>query len=371
VRGINHLSACFPKEFPIRLSPTFTPAAIIRNGGISRHGRLPWLCHLSGGRHRRWGGGSWSGRGTGCEYDPFEKAVKALAQRQLDCDVVAIDSLLDRNQAITSADGLQINEETYRVIIVPYSECLPEELLERLNDFACLGISVVFMRNLPRRGVAAGQRAAAIIAKLQANPLVTVSEYGNLAEHLLARQIYDIRTASPEDDLYCYHYVRPGEDIYFFINGSTFKAVDTQVVFSQPDHPVGYNALNNSVYQPAFNRTGNETTVEMCLEPYESTFIIFSQKHNELAGVLPAAPLKKNMRRFELNGPWQSALRLPRNFRLSNRRRKLPDWAMFRLRNVCRLFLERSAMKLNSSGRVHPAETGYSLISERSMRLRQ
>jgi hypothetical protein len=323
VRGVNHFipHAFSPKEFP---DPDCPPHFYARGNNPQWRYFKTWsdyanrLCHLlSGGRHAATAAVVYHAEAewTGCEYDPFEKVVKALAQRQLDCDVVPIDSLLDRDQTTTSTDGLQINEETYRIIIVPYSECLPEELLERLNDFACLGISVVFMRNLPRRGVTAGQRAADIIGKLQANPLVTVSEYGNLAEHLLARQIYDIRTASPEDDLYCYHYVRPEEDIYFFINGSTFKAVDTQVIFSQTDRPVGYNALNNSVYQPTFSRTGGETTVEMCLEPYESTFIIFSQKHNELAGVLPAAPQKKNMLSdAELNGPWQIGIAAAKEF---------------------------------------------------------
>ncbi len=189
-----------PKEFP---DPDCPPHFFARGNNPQWRYFKTWsdyanrVCHLlSDGRHVATAAVVYHAEAewTGGEYDPFEKVVKALAQRQLDCDVIPIDSLLDRNQATTSADGLRINEETYRAIIVPYSECLPEELLERLNDFACLGISVVFMRNLPRRGIAAGQRATGIIAKLEANPLVTVSGYGNLAEQLLA-QAHSNRTS--------------------------------------------------------------------------------------------------------------------------------------------------------------------------------
>lgn len=309
VRGVNHFvpHAFSAKNFP---DPDCPPH-------FYAHGHNPqwryfktWsdyanrICHLlSGGRHvapvaivyhaeAEW---------TGGEYDPFEKTVKVLMQRQIDCDIVPVDCLLDNGQTKISAGKLCINQENYQIIIVPYAEYLPESFLERLNDFTLHGMRIAFMRDLPARGLTGDK---SILSSLLNNPLVTVVEYTQLAEQLLEWNLFDIRATTIENDLQYYHYSRPDEDIYFFINGSTFNTIDTQIIFRQTNRAVGYNPMDNSIYQPIFKQVDNKTTLEICLEPYESTFIIFSGKHNEMSAPLPEAVLRKNVRPcMELKNP--------------------------------------------------------------------
>jgi hypothetical protein len=111
---------------------------------------------------------------TGGKYDPFEKVAKVLMQGQIDCDIVPIDCLLDDDQSTISAGKLCINKERHQIIIVPYAECLPDEFLEKLNDFTRQGIRIVFMRDLPARCVI---NRNDIIARLGSNPRVTALAY--------------------------------------------------------------------------------------------------------------------------------------------------------------------------------------------------
>ena len=320
VRGVNHFvpHAFSAKDFP---DPDCPPHFYAHGNNPQWRYFKTWsdyanrICHLlSDGYHvapvaivyhaeAEW---------TGGKYDPFEKVAKVLMQEQIDCDIVPIDCLLDDAQSTISAGKLCINNENYQIIIVPYAECLPEEFLEKLNDFTRHGIRIVFMRDLP---VSCVIDRNDILARLRSNPLVTALDYAKLIEQLLEWNIFDIRATTTESDLQYYHYSRKEEDIYFFVNGSIFTSIDTEIIFRQTDRPVGYNPMDNSIYEPSFKYSDNDTAVEICLEPYESTFIIFSRKHNEILETLAAAPLKKNMRlEQELVKPWQISIATAKEF---------------------------------------------------------
>ncbi len=320
VRGVNHFvpHAFSAKDFP---DPDCPPHFYAHgNNPQWRYfktwsdyaNRICWL--LSDGRHIAPAAvvyhaeAEWSGD----NYDPFEKTVKALMQRQIDCDIVPIDSLIDHKQTTISTGELHINEESYRIIIVPYAECLPEAFLEKLNRFTSQGVKVVFMHALPSRNVTGDKD---ILNRLRNNPRVTALEYAQLADQLLTWNIFDIRSTTREDDLQYYHYFRPDEDIYFFVNGNQLKTIDTQIIFRQTACPIGYNPMDNSIYQPRFQLSNGATTLEICLEPYESTFIIFSKNHDDISDTIQDTPLKKNMRpRLKLDGSWQIGIATAKEF---------------------------------------------------------
>jgi hypothetical protein len=273
------------------------------------------LCHLlSGGYHvapvaivyhaeAEW---------TGGKYDPFEKVVKILMQRQIDCDIAPIDCLLDNDKATILSEKLHINKESYQVIIVPYAECLQQKFLEKMEDFASQGVRVVFMQNLP---VCCETNCNDILDCLRNNPLVTVCEYDKLVEQLFDWNIFDIKVTTIENDLQYYHYSRPEEDIYFFVNGSTFETIDTQLRFRQTNLPIEYNPMDNSLHEPFFCQSATETTIEMCLEPYESIVIIFFNTLDKFSKCLPKRPLKKNMKlKMELLGPWRIGIATAKKF---------------------------------------------------------
>ncbi|MFQ9394901.1 MAG: hypothetical protein ACLR2E_13740 [Lachnospiraceae bacterium] len=107
---------------------------------------------ISGGKHiapaavlyhaeAEWGG----------KYQPFEEVVKLLMQNQIDCEVVWSDILTDREKSSMKDGMLQINSESFRVLVVPYAEYLPHGLTERLRGLAEEGLPVIFLKDYPKR----------------------------------------------------------------------------------------------------------------------------------------------------------------------------------------------------------------------------
>ncbi|MFR6330642.1 MAG: hypothetical protein ACLUOI_18745 [Eisenbergiella sp.] len=86
----------------------------------------------------------------GGEYEPFEIAVKALAEAQIDCDVVPAD-YLTQDRASVRDGKLTINEESYGALIVPYAQALPETTVRELLRLAEDGLTVLIMRDYPER----------------------------------------------------------------------------------------------------------------------------------------------------------------------------------------------------------------------------
>ena len=84
------------------------------------------------------------------EYEPFEKVVKTLAMHQIDCDVLPIDTLINPEETHLIPDGLQVNQETYRALIIPFAEKLPENILQFLRDLAETEFPIIFMQAIPR-----------------------------------------------------------------------------------------------------------------------------------------------------------------------------------------------------------------------------
>jgi len=71
----------------------------------------------------------WSG-----EYEPFERVVKTLALDQIDCDVLPIDTLTDKEVLRLESGGFRVNNETYQALVIPFVERLPKILIQTLVE---------------------------------------------------------------------------------------------------------------------------------------------------------------------------------------------------------------------------------------------
>jgi hypothetical protein len=282
VRGVNILipHAFSPKEFPDPDCPPHFYA-----GGHNPQWRYfkIWssyanrVCHLlSGGRHLAsvavvyHAEAEWAG-----EYEPFEKVVKTLAERQIDCDVVPIDTLVSSNETVIRDGGITINQETYRAVVIPYAEVLPECFLERLEGMAKNGVSIIFMRDYPRRGLREDLSISHLLSNLQAQPCVSLSSHDRLADDLKRLNIYDLSITYVANHLRYYGYSQSDETVYFFTNESKADLVDITVEFKHAGHPIGYDALNDVFYELSCTTREERTCVHLRLEPYESVFVIF------------------------------------------------------------------------------------------------
>ena len=285
VRGVNWLIPhAFSPKFP---DPDHPPHFYARGANPQWRYFHLWsnyanrLCNLlSGGNHIApvaviyHAEAEWAGK-----YMPFEKVVKVLAQRQIDCDVIPIDTIVGE-EAVSMGEGcLRINKEEYKAVVVPYAECLPEEFIEKLLELAENGIPVIFMEDYPIHSCFRPDRFAYILDILKKNKRCMVCPLDAIVARLEELGLRDIEVASVQEDFRYYHYRNADEQIYFFTNESKHHAVDTTVIFkNEGEPPVAYDAMDDKLYRVEYCMDKESVSVRLNLNPYESICIVFGKE---------------------------------------------------------------------------------------------
>ncbi|MFB9276380.1 glycosyl transferase family 2 [Cohnella cellulosilytica] len=318
VRGVNFIVPhAFSPKYP---DPDCPPHFYARGENPQWRFFAEWsryanrVCHLlSGGRHSApvavvyHAEAEWTG-----EYQPFEKVVKELALRQIDCDIVPVDTLVAQDADAAVEDGQwAVNEERFKAVVVPYAECWPEALIDALLELASRGVQVLFAEGLPRRSVENRSGFSRKLERLER--LTAVCATSGLPDWLEAGGCRDIELGEREPSLRYCRYLRDGEELYFFTNESRNRIVHTTVTMRRGDgvKPVVYDALRHEAYAIACRSSGETTTVELRLEPYESVFIVFSaagDAYVDEARLADFASRQAGRPVAELCGPWTVSL---------------------------------------------------------------
>lgn len=232
------------------------------------------VCHLlSGGIHVATAAvlyhaeAEWAGK-----YMPFEKPVKALAKRQIDCDIIPGDLFTEGAVSIENG-AFCIGGETYRIMVVPYAEKLPESVLSGLYRIAQANIPVIFMDDYPDGSPLATENCEALLQDLRRSPMVSLCNCGQLADAVLERNLQDITVSTEEMYLRCWHYSQPDGQVYFLTNEAVSQPVCTTVTFKTPGIPVLYDAMDNTLAFPPYTSDGKSITLALELEAYRSLFV--------------------------------------------------------------------------------------------------
>jgi hypothetical protein len=244
------------------------------------------------------------------EYEPFERAVKTMAQDQIDCDVLPMDVLVDSARTRIETGYFRINQETYKVLVVPFAEHLPHTLMQVLVKLIQNGIPVIFTGEFPLgNSLQWDGDFDGLLSELRSSPNTAICS-DDLVEHLRYLNIHEIETATPEPALRYLHYVQNSTPLFFFINESRDKTIRTEVTLRQAGVPLGYDALSDQAFALPFTPVKGGVSISLEIGPYESLFVAF--------GPDPAAPLPERLRgsalqsALEVAGPWQvSAASLP------------------------------------------------------------
>ncbi len=377
VRGVNILipHAFSPKEFPDSDCPPHFYAG--RRNPQWRYFKI-WssyanrVCHLlSGGKHMAsvavvyHAEAEWAG-----EFEPFEKVVKTLAQRQIDCDIVPIDTLVNSEETVIRDGGITINRETYRAVVIPYSQVLHEVFLMRLDEMAKNGVCIVFMKDYPSRGLCPDMSFYDLLSDLKSRPCVLLSNHDQLVDDLRRLDIYDLSVAGYENNLRVYGYMQNEDMIYFLTNESKTDLIDTTIEFKQMGHLIGYDALNDVFYELSYTIDDKRTRVNLKLEPYESLFLIFPK--TEIKGLKKLE--KKEFIRdldldFSIEGTWNVSKATAEEYPHFSVEKKLPVWEMLLLQIFCHHFRVLFDMSLLLTIPQRTVPDGNSLIWAVRLRL--
>ena len=241
----------------------------------------------------------WAGK-----FEPFERAVHILAEGQIDCDILPADVLVDPQQCRIDAGHFSVNRESYRALVVPQAERLPQTLLKVLVRLIRNNVPVIFTGELPIGGSQNGGGFEALREELRANPNTAICEF-DLVEHLRDLGVTEIETSEPVPSLRVLHYLQDGSSLYFLTNESRMKPVATTLTLSESGIPVGYDPLADRMFGLEYTQEKDKLAIQLDLEPYESSFILFQNAGGPAwSPRLRPADLTQTA---ELAGPWQVA----------------------------------------------------------------
>lgn len=221
---------------------------------------------------------------------PFEKAVKALARRQIDCDVVCIDDLMT---AGVHGGTLCLNGETFRVLVVPEADTMDAAFADRLRGFAAAGLPVLFTGTLPQHGYFGRPLD---LTGCEVQPLE------GLADRVQALNAADVVCTPSDPDLLVTHYSRGGLDWYLFVNQSTRRTVSTDVLLRDARPAVLYDAMDDRRWAAPQAPAADGSKITLRLAPWQSLFVVFGEQPEALP---PLPDPDRYARALPLNGPWR------------------------------------------------------------------
>ncbi|WP_240421301.1 glycosylhydrolase-like jelly roll fold domain-containing protein [Paenibacillus periandrae] len=229
------------------------------------------LSHLlSGGRHIAPAGvlyhaeAEWSG-----EFMYFHKPVKELLRSQIDCDVLPADILYD--SAKVSDGKLLIQEESFRCLIIPYSEVLPDSLLIRLAELAGQGLPLLFIDGYPVRSIDGESDS---LHRLAASNVCHVVPLNRLAAELKERGWNEITVKSEQLYLRYYHVQHADLDVYMFFNEHPLERIETEVRLPVQGRAIRYDGFSNLLTELEVQTDADGIDTAISLSPYESLVLL-------------------------------------------------------------------------------------------------
>ncbi len=238
----------------------------------------------------------WSGN-----YMPFEKPVHVLLENQLDCDVIPPDVFAETDfyGTMLCGDGLKINQETYRVLVVPYCQCIPAPTARFLCKAAENHFPVIFVEKLPEKIIGMGDEEERDVLNTLLYQCQTVSLEG-LAEQIRALGVGEITVSGPSNGLRYYHYQKADKELYLFFNERLGESIETTVKLPIHAPAYRYDAFSNTLQKLDVKAKDGECEFSLSLSAYESWVVVFD-KNNQLekAKVLPALPMLSHVMRLE------------------------------------------------------------------------
>ena len=199
---------------------------------------------------------------------PFEKPLRELYDRQMDCHVLPADVFTEKEYYhVQMGNHLKINGQSYYALAVPETEALPLAAVRGLEELSKQGFPVYFVNNHPGRIAETGE---ALPDALGQCPAVPLSGLAAAAEKLGIPG----PKVMPESDRIRILHIQGDTPVFFLVNEATETYKGT-VTFPVEGQCFLYDPWFN-VCRPADVRPGSgETAVKLTLEPLKSVAVVF------------------------------------------------------------------------------------------------
>lgn len=266
-RGINYFvpHAFNPKEFPDSdcpphfyahgHNPQFRYFSIFvkyvsRMAGLFRKGKHPAKVGIYYPAETEWMG----------RCMPVEKPARVLTQNQISFDIICLDYLKSAN---LSQKKYVINGQEFYVLIIPWAERYPSDLLEVIESFRKEGVDVLFIKEEESAG----------------NEGITLD--------MLDSVLSDYRGVicrEKQPELVLGEYEQRGKRYYVLFNENIGNSIHTKIVIPGEGNVYRYDAFADKLYR-------EEHETELHLAPYESA--VFAVSMEELKCYVPTKSVKR------------------------------------------------------------------------------
>ena len=199
----------------------------------------------------------------GGECAPLQDVAGVLGRCQTDFDFVPMDYLLT---ASAKGKNLCIGEQSYRVLILPYSQMIPTSLAEKLKELENTGVLIVYLDGKPEKtedGVCL-QLSGTVVATEDLPNLVR--DYGWASVEI------------QEHDLQVLHRTDGENAIYFLFNASLQKTIDSYIKLEKHSEVTAYDAWHNMLHPVE----GGNGQYRLHLEPGEAALWCASNQSSGL-----------------------------------------------------------------------------------------
>ena len=235
------------------------------------------LCHLlSGGIHRANAlvyypaEGDWAGNIT-----PPQQTVAPLAQAHIDFDIAPWDLL--KGDMLTLRNGkLQIHQECFDALVVPFCDYLPREILNRFAEIA-RHVPVIFEDRRPKVSETG-------LVLEDENTLSLPKEA--IPGWFLEKGFTDFRLEGCPDLMHL-HMSHQGTQTYFFFNLSAAQPIDAEAEFPYRGDYVLYDAWDNTTV----SRSTEDGKLRLRIPPKGTLLLIFGAEVKNSSCHIPAGEL--------------------------------------------------------------------------------
>ncbi|MCF7931637.1 MAG: hypothetical protein K9K93_00525 [Acholeplasmataceae bacterium] len=208
------------------------------------------------------------------QYMPFETVTKHLMTHQIDCDIVPMDALLDPHLTTLQDHRFIINRESYKALVIPYSEKLPKALLDSLITMSHHNIPVIFIDGWPSAVTESPMSSSLVEDIREKNMMVPLNQLANMLDDA---KIPDVHLSDPSDDLRVYRYQKQTHEHLLFTNESTDQWIRTTVRLTADGYPVFYDCYRDRYELVSYRADEGIITFDLELAPYGSLFLILSE----------------------------------------------------------------------------------------------
>ena len=235
-----------------------------------------------------------------------DEMTDALDDALFDCDWMPYDAF---DEARIEGKEIALQDERYKVLVVPAAEVIPYDTLSKAKAFFDVGGIVVGYGLLPSKSATLGKTSADIVTLADAvwgpdpgpgTKACRTNRAGGRAYFLPAKPTpKEVEDALREDAgicpdvevlegrtdrwLHVLHRVKNGRDVFLVCNQDHVRAAKSfRFRIRAEGHPECWDAMRNEITSVPCRRERGSVEVDLTLEPMESVLLVFRHKKRAL-----------------------------------------------------------------------------------------